>query len=80
MFARDVKCPKCGADKDWPCKTAGGYRSATHKARWNACGIGRPTSDERHEEYVEGIKRDSELARRAFEAMCERAALTKSTV
>lgn len=67
MFVRDVPCPKCGAEIDWACRTPTGYRSVTHKARWSAAGIGRPTTDERHENYVEGIKRDGELGRRALE-------------
>ena len=71
-MVRDVKCPKCGADVDWPCRTSGGYRGVTHKARWSAAGIGRPTSDERSANYQDGIRRDGELGRRALEAMTAR--------
>ena len=69
MLPRDVECPHCKAKVDWPCRTTGGYRAATHTSRWRAAGVEWPTDEQRGLAYADGVKRDLELTQRALSRM-----------
>lgn len=42
--ASAVECPRCGAKPEYDCRSKTGRYARTHKARWNAVGIKRPSS------------------------------------
>ncbi|WP_425648323.1 zinc finger domain-containing protein [Cupriavidus sp. Met-2] len=58
----NVRCPRCGADVGWPCKTPSGAQSLAHRARWIAVGIVSPTDWD--------LLRDAEGAASEFGKYC----------
>lgn len=58
---RDVECPHCGAKVDHGCHNPSYYAVATHKARWKAIGIPKPTGEQLSASYLHDRRLDFEI-------------------
>lgn len=66
MLPRDIACPHCEAPVDRGCRTATGYATATHAKRWAAIGVRKPSVDDRHRDYLDGVERNSKIKAGVF--------------
>lgn len=71
MFAYDVQCPKCGAKPLWRCETHTGWPCVTHRARWQALGIKKPTGEQLAAEFIYERKQDFQRTKAALAALSQ---------